>query len=155
MLRRLAALPSWKRRTLALLAGLVLGAGATAAYFYFAYAGLREFPAEFVAAHRSGSVDKVAALFCWDGVPEAERARMKLVFKQELELSLKTVRLDTLAPTDGTARETLSGRMRPNLKPVCRLTVTYGDAQGTGFTGWLVGKAPEGYRIAVYRPEAK
>jgi hypothetical protein len=99
MLRRLAALPSWKRRTLALLAGLAIGAGATAAYFYFAYVGLREFPSEYVAAHRSGDVDKVAALFCWDGVPDAERGRMKLVLKQEIDLTIKSVRLDPLGPT--------------------------------------------------------
>lgn len=153
MLRRLASLPPWKRRTIAMLAGLALGAGATAVYFYFTYAGLRELPAAYVAAHRAGDVERLAGLFCWDGVPDAERGRMKLVLKQELELTLKTARLDPLGPADGAPRETLSGRMTPNLKPVCRLTVTFGDAAGAGFTGWLVGKAPDGYRIAVYRPE--
>ncbi len=153
MLRRLAALSPWKRRSLALLAGVALGAGATGAYFYCTYAGLRELPAAYLAAHRAGDLEELARLFCWDGVPDAERGRMKLVLKQELELSLKSVRLDPLGSLDGTPRETLSGRMKPNLQPVCRLTVTFGDAQGAGFTGWLVGKSPDGYRIAVYRPE--
>lgn len=153
MFRRFFTLAPWKRRLLALVAGLALGAGITAAYVFFAYANLRAFPATYAAAHRSGDVEKVAALFCWDGVPAAERGRIKLDLKQEMDLPLKDFHLARLGPGDGEPHETLEGRRVPNLKPECRLVASFGDTRGTGIKGWLVGKSAAGYRIVVYRPE--
>lgn len=155
MFRRYLALPPLKRRLLALAAGLALGAGITAAYLFFAYAGLRAFPASYAAAHGSGDVEKVAALFCWDGVPALERGRMKLDLKQEMDLPLENFHLAKLGPGDGEPHETIEGRRIPNLKPECRLVASFGDTRGTGIKGWLVGKTAEGYRIVVYRPEEK
>ena len=86
-------------------------------------------------------------------MPAAERARIKLVLKQELDLPIRTLRLEPVADGEGAPRATLEGRMLLNLKPRCRLTFTFGDAQGAGVTGWLVGRTGEGWRITVYRPE--
>lgn len=153
MFRRYAALAPWTRRLIALAIGLLIGMGVTTAYLNHQYAAIRGLAVEYADAHKAGDVERLAALFCWEGVPAAERARIKLVLKQELDLPLKEIRPARLGPDDGKPRETLEGRRVPNLKPEFRLNASFGDAQGAGITGWLVGKTDAGYKIVVFRPE--
>lgn len=153
MFSRLAALPRWKRRLFALVTGLLLGVGVTLAYQGIQYQGMRRLADDYVAARKTGDVEKMAALFCWDGVPAEERGRIKLILKQELDLTLRNVRIEPADASEAQPREALDGRRVPNLKPACRLVLSYGDEQGAGISGWLAGKTSDGYRIIVYRPE--
>lgn len=158
MLRRYLSLPPWKRRLLALVAGIAIGAAVTAAVVMPERAALRRFREDYIAAQHTHDVAKLATLFCWDGVPATERGRLKLALKQESDADVVTVRLGKLNPGDGAPRDSNEGRRIPNLAPVCRLTVEYGvDVSDTRsfpmISTWLVGKSKDGYRIVVYRPE--
>lgn len=147
-------MPAWKRRLIALTAGLMLGAAITAGYLAKEASAMKSFAAEYVAAQQAKDIDKLVALHHWEGVPDAERARMKLVLAQELDLTIRSAHLEKVSDRDGTPRETKNGTMTPNLTPEFRLVLTFGDKEGSGFSGILVGKAPEGYRVSIYKPVA-
>lgn len=110
-------------------------------------------------AHESGDVEALRRLVCWDGVDEHTRGSVERQLEQELGREIEDVRVEALS--EGFQLEySLDGvTYRPNLEPVRRLRVEFGDAPeaeageaGTGSMSFLVGERDGTYLITTAAP---
>jgi hypothetical protein len=111
----------WSRRVLAGLLGLALGLLSVAFAGWLEHRSLRALAAELRQAYAEHDARAMEKLFCWDGVDDATRARVRLVILQEFELAVAGVAVKPLSLIDRTANPGL----RPNLPAAATIEVTY------------------------------
>lgn len=119
---RLARIRRWALG--GLLAGLLLAVLADA----WRMAGLRALAADWERAHRGRDLPALEALYCWDGVPPAQRERLRLVLIQEFELPVRSVSAERCGALDRPQGES----QRPNLDPSGVIVVEFDSADGLG-----------------------
>lgn len=107
-----------------LLLGLLLAAGLDLARM----AALRGLAADWQAAHRARDLAALEGLYCWDGVDDALRARLRLVLIQEFDLPVRRVVAERCGPIDRLQGAT----QRPNLDPTGVVVVEFDVADGLG-----------------------
>jgi len=87
-------------------------------------------------------------LFCWEGVDEKTHRRVRLAILQEFELTVETVSVKALLPTDGQDGPGL----RPNLKPDATIEVIYATPERLS-AAFLAGRQGlSGHRLIVMIP---
>ncbi len=138
----------WARRFLAALVGLVLGLlmlGGWRGLEQRALCGLAE---EFRQAHQTKDAEAMERLFCWDGVDEGTRTRLRLVIWQEQDWPIASVEARPLSLFD---HRTGVG-LRANLEPAASIVVTYATTDRLT-SSYLVGRAGWfRYQLAVMVP---
>lgn len=147
MLRHLLRNP-WLRRLFSALLGLFLGLAGLAGWSGWNRSSLEHLARDLQAAYDARDIKAMEALFCWEGVDERTRARIRLAILQEFELPVESVAIRPLLPTDGRDGPGL----RPNLPPTAAVLVTYATPDHLS-SAWLAGRQGlSGHRLIVMLP---
>ena len=139
---------AWLRRLASALLGLLLGLLLVAGWDAWNRRSLAGLAADLQKAYDTRDITAMERLFCWEGVDERTRGRIRLAILQEFELPVESVVIGPLLPTDGHDGPGL----RPNLKPVATVTVTYATPDHLS-SAWLAGRQGlSGHRLIVMLP---
>lgn len=125
----------WFRRSLAAVAGLLLGLVLVALWEAWLVRSRTALVAELRQAYAKQDAAAIEGLFCWEGVDDATRTRLRMVIRQEHELPIAHVSLRPLRSLDVPPSATL----RPNLPPDAVLEVTYATADRLS-AAYLIGR---------------
>ena len=147
MLRLLLQNP-WLRRLSSALLGLLLGLLFLAGWSWWNRASLEELARDLQKAYDTRDINAMEALFCWEGVDDRTRGRIRLAILQEFELPVESVVIRPLLSTDGRDGPGL----RPNLTPAATVVVTYATPDHLS-SAWLAGRQGlSGHRLIVMLP---
>ena len=138
----------WARRVFAAVLGLSLGFLLVAVWSGWRTHTAGVLAAELRAAFARHDAAAIEALFCWDGVDAATRARLRLVIQQEHELPVASV---AVRPLSAIERQASPG-LRPNLSPDAVIEVTFATTDRLS-AAYLAG--PDGvfrHRLVVMLP---
>ena len=80
-------------------------------------------------AHASGDTEAMLALFCWDGVEEADRAFIRQSVMADFDLPVESVQVVPLGKNADFAYDFEGKRYVPNLTPVAQLEVVFANAE--------------------------
>lgn len=141
---RFAGLRRWALG--ALLAGMLAALGLDA----WRMAGLRGLAEDWRRAHQARDLAALEALYCWDGVDPAQRARLRQVLVGEFELPIRSVEAERCSDIDRLQGET----QRPNLEPTGVIVVRFDTADGLG-ARLLAGGSWARPRLIVLLPPAR
>jgi hypothetical protein len=138
----------WLRRLFAALVGLALGLILVTAWTWWNQRSLQNLANNLMHAYVTRDIQAMENLFCWEGVDEKTRSRVRLAILQEFELTVETVSVKPLLPTDGQDGPGL----RPNLKPDGTIEVIYAtpDRLSAAFLAGRQGLS--GHRLIVMIP---
>jgi len=125
----------WLRRLAAALAGLLLGLLLVFVWGLLNHFSVRRLAADLRQAYDTRDARAMEQLFCWEGVDDKTRARVRLVILQEFELPVETVSVRPLTLLD---RNSGPG-LRPNLKPAATVEVIYASPDHLS-SAFLVGR---------------
>ena len=125
----------WLRCAFAAFAGLLLGLLLVILWEAWLTRSRASLVAELRRAYEAHDPAAIEALFCWEGVDDATRSRLRLVIRQEHELPVAQVGLRPLRALDLPPGATL----RPNLPPDAVLEVTYATTDRLS-AAYLIGR---------------
>jgi hypothetical protein len=142
---------TWLRRVLAAILGLALGLALVGGLGWRNARSRAALADDLRRAFAAQDARAIEALFCWDGVDAATRARLRLVIQQEHELPIASIVVRPLGPFD---RQPGAG-LRPNLEPDAVLEVTFATTDRLS-AAYLIGRDGwAGHRLVVMLPSAK
>ena len=142
---------TWLRRVLAAILGLTLGLALVGGLGWRNARSRAALADDLRRAFAAQDARAIEALFCWDGVDAATRARLRLVIQQEHELPIASIVVRPLGPFD---RQPGAG-LRPNLEPDAVLEVTFATTDRLS-AAYLIGRDGwAGHRLVVMLPSAK
>ena len=142
---------TWLRRVLAAILGLARGPARGGGLGWRNARSRAALADDLRRAFAAQDARAIEALFCWDGVDAATRARLRLVIQQEHELPIASIVVRPLGPFD---RQPGAG-LRPNLEPDAVLEVTFATTDRLS-AAYLIGRDGwAGHRLVVMLPSAK
>lgn len=138
----------WLRRLCAAFLGLLLGLLLVAGWSWWNRRSLDTLARDLQQAYDTRDIIAMERLFCWDGVDDKTRGRIRLAILQEFELPVESVVIRPLLSTDGRDGPGL----RPNLTPAATVVVTYATPDRLT-SAWLAGRQGlSGHRLIVMLP---
>ena len=104
----------WLRRLSAAVVGLLLGVALVAAWGWWNARSLRVLADDLRQAYETHDAVAMERLFCWDGVDDATRGRIRFVILQEHELPVASV---TARPLNAFDRQAARASVRISRRP--------------------------------------
>ena len=137
----------WLRRLSAAMFGLLLGVALVALWGWWNARSLRVLADDLRQAYETHDAVAMERLFCWDGVDDATRGRIRFVILQEHELPVASV---TARPLNAFDRQAGPG-LRPNLTPTGTIEVIFATTDRLS-AAYLAGRDGFRHKLIVMLP---
>lgn len=111
----------------------------------------RDFAEAYQAAHNSGYVEQVLALYYLEGVPDADRFLLMQAIQQDMRSPIASMRFEPCTPDDAYTYEFEDQTWGPNLPPEARFVVVFDNAQHL-HASFLVGKVNDQFHFICAAP---